>query len=61
MPGVSFERPLWVTFLLFLWNWIIHKVKKSCEFPLSCSQNLDGYFCMNNKVLLGGHVGVHRG
>ena len=61
MLSVRVGCPLWVSSLLFLLNCISHQVKISCELPLCCSQKLDGYLRMNNKSLLGGQFGVHRG
>ena len=60
MLGVRVECPLWVTYLLFILNWISNRVEISCAFPLRCAQNLDGYSRTNNKALLGGKVDVHQ-
>ena len=59
--GVRVGFPLWVSSLLFLWNWISDRVKISCVFPLHCEQELDGYSHMNNNSFLGGQVGLHCG
>ena len=61
MTGVRVGRPLWVSYLLFFWNWISPRVKISCVFPLHCEQELDGYSHMNNNSFLGGQVGLHCG
>ena len=59
MPGVRVGCPLWVSSLLFLWNWISHRVEISSAFPLHCAQKFNGYLRMNNKSLIGGQVGVY--